>query len=401
MKWITRWIGLGTLCVTIPAMASDGREMIWSAIDDCPSIKTNNCPALETLIKQGTSPLLTVLTGFRSSDQSRRSRAAVIVMRPELGDPAKRCQAMIDTAKTTADSLRGELYGAMGRLKHGCAIPVLTKVVVDPHTDARNRVYAANALGNFPRAEIVEPLVQALNDPAMRVQAAAAHSLGAIGQTAAGPGLINRMLTVITPPSVRIACANALAKLGDQRAIAPLAIMLHHRVAEVRKTATLALGTLRNKAVVPLLVQRLYDPGIQEALVGALVTLGDERGIAPLGALARNESIAKTTRLRALQGLGHWQSAQVHKSIAPLLNHTDPELVVATVTALGQSKTKESIPSLVPLTTSPTSDISNTAVWALEKITSKRLGGDPDAWMRAYPPPAKTEPPPTSRPKGP
>ncbi len=385
MIFISRCIGLSVLCLSLTAVASDGREVFWKAINECESVKTSMCPALEEYLQNKPSALQTIASGFRSSDQKRRSDAITIIQRSELGSAAKRCQILIDTEKTTNDSVRGELYGALGRLKHGCAIPLLAAVVTNPHTDARNRIYAANALSHFPRATTIEPLSIALYDPAMRVQSAAARSLGTVGDKAAVPALINRMLTVITPPSVRIECAKALAKLGDDAAIAPLAIVLHHRLPDVRSAATLALAALGNATVVPLLIQRLHDPGIQEALVKALTTLRDDRSIDALGALARNESIPMAIRLQCLQGLGHWQSPLVHKNTHSLLQHTDPALVVATTTTLGQAKTNDSIPALVPLTTSSNTEISQMAVWALQNITGKKLGTDPEAWKRAYP----------------
>ncbi len=385
MTFVPRCVGLITLCLSLTAVASDGQEELWKTIAACPSIKSAHCAPLENHLKQDSTALKTIIAGFRSPDQNRRSTASKLMQRSELGSAAKRCQALIDAEKTTPDSIRGELYGALGRLKHGCAVPILAAVVVNAHTDARNRIYAANALGYFPRKSLIEPLSKALQDPMMRVQSAAARSLGDIGDKSAVPALINRMMTVITAPSVRIECAKALAKLDDDTAIAPLAIILHHRLPTVRSAATRALGALGKETVVPLLIQRLHDPGIQEALVGTLATLADERGIDALGVLARNESAPKTTRLQCLQGLGHWQSSLVHKNIHSLLNHTDPDIVIAAATALGQARTRESIATLLPLTTSAHAEISKTAVWALQNITGKKLGTDPEAWKRAYP----------------
>jgi len=385
MRFVPRCIGLLTVCFSLTAIASDPQEEFWTAIDACPSIKSGLCSPLEQYFKNESSALKTIIAGFRSSDQNRRSTASKLMQRTELGTAAKRCQSLIDAEQSTQDAIRGELYGALGRLKHGCAVPALTAVVTNPHTDARNRIYAANALGYFPRKSLIEPLSKALQDPMMRVQSAAARSLGDIGENTAVPALINRMLTVITAPSVRVECANALAKLGDHTAIAPLAIILHHRLPTVRSAATRALGALGKDSVVPLLIQRLHDPGIQKALVGALATIGDERGIDALGVLARNEAASKATRLQCLQGLGHWQSPLVHKNVHSLLNHTDPDIVIAATTTLGQAKTMDSISPLVPLATSPNPEISKTAVWALENITGKKLGTDPEAWKRAYP----------------
>ncbi len=372
------WILLVCL-VALPALGQAGTVRVDDTIE-CPALNPSKCAPMAALLKEGPAAMKTIRLGLRSATQQVRDNAARIAARDELGTAGERCQTLVDSLADTPDAIRGETYGALGRIRHGCAVPVLRRVVVDPHTDARNRIYAANALGTLGRSESVAELIKALNDPTMAVQSAAAGNLGRIGVPSAVDPLIRRSLVVVTAPSVRAACAKALGQLTNSRAIAPLSILMHHKAAIVRLAATRAVGMLNNTTVVPLLIQRTQDETLQKTVINSLVSLGDSRAIPALGLIAKRSEHTLELRKHALWALGQWSIPEVFKVIGSLLQSDDTTIVTATVTALGRARATAAVDALIPLLNAPNNDLAQTTLWALQTITGKKYGPDPGAW---------------------
>jgi HEAT repeat protein len=335
---------------------------------------------MAALLKRGPTAMQTIRLGLRSTTRQVRDHAARIATREELGAAGERCQSLVDSLPDTPDAIRGETYAALGRIRHGCAVPILRRVVIDPHTDSRNRLYAANALGSLGRSESVPELIIALNDPIMAVQSAAALNLGRVGDPSAVDPLLQRALVVVTAPSVRAACAKALGQLENSRALSPLAILMHHKVVIVRQAATRALGMLNNTTVVPLLIQRTQDKTLLKTAINSLVSLGDSRAIPALGLIAKKSAHSVELRKHALWALGQWSNPEVFQVIGSLLQADEPTIVTATVTALGRARATAAVDALIPLLNAPNNDLAQTTLWALQTITGKEYGPDRGAW---------------------
>ena len=114
---------------------------------------------------------------------------------------------------------------------------------------------AASALGKIGDARAVEPLIKALktNGDVMRDVVAAALSI--IGEPVVEP-LINALGG--KDWSTRLGAADALGRIGDERAVEPLINRLNDRSKYVRAGAARALGKIGDsRAVEPL--RRLLD----------------------------------------------------------------------------------------------------------------------------------------------
>lgn len=150
--------------------------------------------------------------------------------------------------------------------------------------DARVRLSAAEALGRTGDERAVEPLIAALKDDDHVVCTAAVQALARLhidwssspAARAAVPTLIDALEDSYSLASrrhdgydderkasardVRRAAAEALGRIGDARAVAPLITALKARDSTIRYFAAEALGKVKDaRAVAPLIVA-LIDP---------------------------------------------------------------------------------------------------------------------------------------------
>ena len=154
--------------------------------------------------------------------------------------------------------------------------------------------------------------------PSTGITASRGHKLGILGN-ALGPTSLGRM-TEDAPfvrrlikalrdkdRIIRQDAANALGKIGDERAIEPLIKVLGDSNEFVRGAATGALGEIGDvRAVLPL-IQALEDDGwgVAKAAAEALGNIGDTRAVEPLiKALKDDDSNVSSASAEALGKIG-------------------------------------------------------------------------------------------------
>lgn len=146
------------------------------------------------------------------------------------------------------------------------------------------RWITAKQLVELKDSRTVEPLITALTDESIRMEAASA--LGNIKDTRAVEPLI--ALLKDKEWKVRQTAALALGKINDIRAIEPLIYALKDEHSYVRKEAAHALGILKDSRAVLSLIEALDDEPI--ASHNAVIALGeirDPRAVKPLIAFMR------------------------------------------------------------------------------------------------------------------
>lgn len=168
--------------------------------------------------------------------------------------------------------------------------PLLERLNSDPAWTVRRK--AALALGPLKdvarQRGAVQALIAHLNDSRAEVKAASAEALGRLGDPAAAAPLVHTLLTnrlgavreivvalerigpdalpAIVPAlrhpevEVRKAATEAIAVIGTPAAVVPLASMLQDSDVTIRRLASDALRTLADERVVPQLVAALADP---------------------------------------------------------------------------------------------------------------------------------------------
>jgi hypothetical protein len=120
----------------------------------------------------------------------------------------------------------------------------------------------------------VDSLIRLLGHHSFTVQWRAADALGSLGERATLP-----LLAALSSrnDAVRIGAVEALGAIRDSRSVGPLSYLLEHeKVAEVRWVAALALGMTGDPHAVPPLVHALRDPEkyVRYGAAKALESLG-------------------------------------------------------------------------------------------------------------------------------
>jgi HEAT repeat protein len=133
------------------------------------------------------------------------------------------------------------------------------------------------------------------------------------------------------------AVAEALEKIGDERAVEPLINALHNDDPEVQMNAAWAIRTSRDERAVEPLISALHDinQGVRWYAALALGSVGDERAVEPLiGALHADDPYV---RCRAISSLGSIGDERAVESLIDALHNNDSEVQVRVeiVRALG------------------------------------------------------------------
>ena len=138
----------------------------------------------------------------------------------------------------------------------------------------------------------VRALLNALADADATVRWEAAKALSALGDTRAVPPLI-ALAQGTGASDQRTAAVYVLGWLRDTRALAPLVQVLrsNREGAQLRSHAAEALAYIGNRRAVPALITALDDPSPEVRLWSAfaLGELGDTRAVAPLEHLAATD----------------------------------------------------------------------------------------------------------------
>jgi len=169
------------------------------------------------------------------------------------------------------------------------------------------RAQAIEALQSTAPEEGILWFQEALRDEHPGVRFAACMALGAMRH---GPSR-DLLLPLLDDPaaSVQAAAIYALHRLGDTRHTSRLAaILLRHPDPAVRNNAAMVLGRLGDKGAVSLLRRAVRDDEVMLQVVEAMALLGDERAIQHLTLLAHD---ARGDRqILALQALGACRGAK-------------------------------------------------------------------------------------------
>jgi HEAT repeat protein len=232
--------------------------------------------ALEA-IGQGAAQAL--IKASKDKDANIRKDVALIFVKV---DPYAALTAQIEALKDGDASVRSAAASSLGWYLQGregeTVIPVLIEALKDRDASVRNS--AAFSLGNHEEPTLVVAiLIAALKDQDPQVRSKAASALGAVWPrvTAAIPALIDL--------------------LED-----PNADVLKHAIGALGKINTAATAAVIIPRLVRLLNRR--DRGIQEAVIGALATIGEPAAPALAKLLMGQDSYLRIKTYYALTGQG-------------------------------------------------------------------------------------------------
>jgi MFS family permease/HEAT repeat protein len=150
--------------------------------------------------------------------------------------------------------------------------------------DEREAVAMTERLGSTRSPLTVEELLEALHDPRFFVRFEAIVSIARHG---ADPPLTDALIDTLegNEPALATLAAWALGRIGDERALEALRRGLSARYRSVQAHCARSLGSLGDRTVLPLLLDRLLvedDVGLQMAFAAALGQLGATEATGPL-----------------------------------------------------------------------------------------------------------------------
>ncbi len=256
----------------------------------------------------------------------------------------------------TGDSeSRQEAATALGGLGNARALEPLTLALADGDPKVRRAAAAASEtlgevkwtrwvkgddkdferLGDSGQAQIVEPLILAMEDPDRKDREAAVKALAKLGDLRAVDSLIQALED--NDHSLRCAAARALGALGDTRAVEPL---IRAFSLSGMEAAADALGTLGDTRAVEPLIRALDKSPL--AAAEALGELGDSRAVQPLIGTLWEFSYSRKKSAAALDKLGEpawkeWVRGE-DEDFTRLGTSGDPRAVVPLINALERGK---------------------------------------------------------------
>jgi len=209
------------------------------------------------------------------------------------------------------------------------AVSDLFRVLEDGDKDERK--IAADILGDIGDQRALEPLLSTLKDPDENVRAAAAESLGMLGDT----GVIERMVEALRDDGlvVQLSCLDALDRLNAE---VPTNVLLTFMgVGPLRPHLYRLMGNLRDKSVIPRLLEGLQARGRGERAAAAL-------------ALVRQYRMAdKRLRVEIRVAVARAASDQVIGNLRALLNSSVAEEQEGAVAVLGWTGRPDVVADLI------------------------------------------------------
>lgn len=177
---------------------------------------------------------------------------------------------------------------------------------------------AVITLGEMGDERCVAPLAKALRDGDWQVREVAVEAMGQVGSPA-----VETLLKLLRDWEVRKYAILSLGKIRDERVLAPL--MLQLRNDEFKDDAIMALVELGEPAI-PLLIAALRDKDeqVRKSAVLALGRIKNDQAIAPLIEMLEDKDwFTRLTAAAALESIGDERGRH---AITPLLK--DPDMVV-------------------------------------------------------------------------
>ncbi len=229
---------------------------------------------------------------------------------------------------------------ALGAVGDAAAWPVLLDALRDKNWYVR--VAAAEALrkASIPT---VAGLFEALSEWDWDVRAAAARALKQIGDTAV-PGLLEALRS--KEWSVRRGAAEALREIGDPAAVPGLVDSLRDEDSLVRRAAAEALGWIRDTAAVPGLLRVLRDEDwrVRRAAARALWQIGTPAVKGLVDALHDPTTDVRSSAAEALGAIG---DSSAVPGLVEALRDVDALVRCSAAEALGWLRDATAVPALI------------------------------------------------------
>lgn len=213
-------------------------------------------------------------------------------------------QAALDILKDENPMNRRRGAEQLGQLRRKEAIPVLEKLLADPHVFVRSAAVDSLGILRAPAGPIAQ-LLDPAKEKEASVRQSAATSLAYLGDVSAADALVRALKD--PAPAVRYAAVRTLGVLRATKAVPALAKALQDPDGGMRRTVVSALGQMQAKESIGALQALLKDPdfNLRLEVVRALGSIGDLSALEGLkGALNDEQVMVRLQAAGALARLG-------------------------------------------------------------------------------------------------
>jgi HEAT repeat protein len=294
--------------------------------------------------------------------------------------------ALAERLEDSESVLRQAAAWGLGHLKVHESRRALERALKDP--DPAVRTQAAGSLGALGNPLSRLPLERALKDPSAKVRERAAWSLWVIADRRSAPPLLARLDDEAA--DVRWSAAVALGRVGGPEAIDPLTLARGDPNDRVRREALLALAHLRPPNLGELLRPFLADPAMR-VRIGAAVGLGEGKDRAAVPMIVERLRVEREVRVlpSLLVALGRIGDPSAVPNLLPFVRHSTSWARVCALHALADLAAPEAA--------DPARELLQDAVWSVRGAAAECLGvvgnsddrdrlltllNDPEMWPR-------------------
>ncbi|NQT26470.1 HEAT repeat domain-containing protein [candidate division KSB1 bacterium] len=227
------------------------------------------------------------------------------------------------------------------------AVPILIQTLDQGSSRARSR--AARILGRLKAPEAIEPLTNTLGGNNAALASIAKDALSQYGLPALDP-----VMKAMKRLSARKDVLVVLGTIPAATAFDTLIHYLRNGTSELRWNAARGLGKTRNSKAVPFLIQALendQDVVVRIETIIAMGEIGDTRSLSSLERILSTDDTAP--RLHAIEAIGKIQSPRTISILLPILDDSNPEIVLKAIPPLVDHADTRVLKKLVDLCAHP------------------------------------------------
>ncbi len=267
--------------------------------------------------------------------------------------------------------IRQRAAESLAKVADGNAVSILIKALDDE--DAVVRMFAAQGLRLAPSGTAAKALLKAIDDPDRDVRLSALGALGECDQQAVKPALLKRS----EDPDVEVAiiASEGLARMGDPSGVPSLIDILEAQPVSSEEGYALRIvegfRKLKDKRTsLPLLNLLLCNDALLRLRAVESLGQGSDRSCRPSLEKLLKFDQSDDVRIAAAKALGDLGDPEAHEALQGALNDTT-QVRLKAVIALGQLRSKESLPALLVLLSDPSPQIKYQTLRAIGDIKDR------------------------------
>ena len=352
-------------------------ERLVIATEACSVFHPKRCEALKSLIERDGKVIDPLFALLRRSEGKRR--AACVRALAYVGDAAVGTE-LLALMKDRSEDVQIAAIDALSRIKPDGAVEALAQAAGSEQVNIK--ITAVVGLGRTRSPGALEPLLSCLEHFHPKVKSATARALGQVGDGRAAQPLMVMLADPIHRTPVRLAVVEALGLLGDTSAVPMLLLATGDGVEKVRVEAIQSLGRLKDPRAVPALSLLLREKGLALHVARALMTMGHSEAKPALIRAIRTPDLGRDASEACFTALGSLGSKSTVPALAPFLAGEDLEVARWAASALGRIAHRDAAEELLGAMRRDDPALRDMSAWALQQISGKKLGQDPEVWKK-------------------